>query len=212
MFSICTAYIENGKIEETLKQTSKSEANFTEVIGVKFRKFFQCKIQPHILWSLTEWESEKQHHTAAQSIMKTRYDDRFASIAFGPEPYFEIFCEEDEDIKIGTFSEKYELVIVIHVLIGEKVKEKYLELRKSRIEDHRNKIPWLRIFNNKYNSFEFVAYIGFHSEKEFNNIRQVKELFLEEYLFTGLRKPLDMSFIASYNQFFCTPINLSVKL
>ena len=96
MFSICTAYIEDGKLKETLKQFSESEKKFTKEIGVRFRKFFQCLIQPHIIWSITEWDSEKSHHDAAQSIMQTRRDDRFVSIGFGPEPYFEIFCGEDE--------------------------------------------------------------------------------------------------------------------
>ena len=34
MFSICTAYIENGKLEETLKQFSESEKKLTKEIGL----------------------------------------------------------------------------------------------------------------------------------------------------------------------------------
>lgn len=90
MFTICTAYIENGKIEKRIEEFAESEKKFTKDIGVISRKFFQCKIQPHLIWSFTEWNSEKDHNNAAQSIMQTRRDDRFASIAFGPEPYFEI--------------------------------------------------------------------------------------------------------------------------
>ena len=125
MFSICTAYIEDGKLEETLKQFSESEKKFSKEIGVLFRKFFQCLIQPHIIWSITEWDSEKSHHDAAQSIMQTRRDDRFASIGFGPEPYFEIFCGEDKKLKIGGFSEDYEYIVVIRCLISEKAKDQY---------------------------------------------------------------------------------------
>ena len=140
MFSICTAYIEEGKLEETLNQFSDSEKKFTKDIGVLFRKFFQCQIQPHIIWSITEWDSEKAHHDAAQSIMQTRRDDRFASIAFGPEPYFEIFCDEDETFKIGSFSEDYEYIVVIRCLISEKAKDKYLEIRNKRIEVFKEQI------------------------------------------------------------------------
>ena len=32
--------------------------------------------------------------------------------------------------------------------------------------------------------------------------------FLEEYLFTGLRNPLGMSYIANYNQFICKSIKI----
>ena len=159
MFSICTAFVENGKLEETIKQYADSERKFTKDIGVLFRKFFQCQIQPHIIWSITEWESEKAHHDAAQSIMEIRRDDRFAAIAFGPEPYFEIFCNEEESLNSGKFSEKLQIVIVIHGLISEKVKDKYLEIRKERIREHREQCHWLRVFYNTYNSNEFVSFL-----------------------------------------------------
>jgi len=206
MFSICTAYIENGKLEESLKAFNESEMKFTKDIGVFFRKFFQCKIQPHIIRSITEWESEKAHHDAAQSIMEIRRDDRFASIAFGPEPYFEIFCNENDEFKIGNFSENYNRIIVIHGLINEKVKDKYLEIRKIRFDEIKENIQWLSIFHNTYNLFEFVAFMGFENEDDYNKIRKIDEFYLEEYLFTGLRNPLGMSYIANYNQFICKPI------
>ncbi len=207
MFSICTAYIENGKLEETLIGFKESEKKFTKDIGVLFRKFFQCEIQPHIIWSITEWDAEFAHHNAAQSIMKTRRDDRFASIGFGPEPYFEIFCEEEETFKIGNFSEKYNYFIVIRGLISENVKDKYLELRKTRFDEVKDKLQWISIFHNKYNSNEFIVFMGFENEEYFNKIRKVNDIFLEEYLFTGLRNPLGMSYIANYNQFICKVIN-----
>ncbi|MHA1970097.1 MAG: hypothetical protein ACW964_20175 [Candidatus Hodarchaeales archaeon] len=181
MYSLCTAFIDNGK-------------------------FFQCQIQPHILWSITEWESEKHHNQAANSIMKTRYDDRFASIAFGPAPYFEIFCEEEKSLRIGMFSEELAHIIIGHGLISEKAKEKYLKIREERINKYREKIPWLNIFYNTYNSYEFVVFMGFQDEDEYENIRNINDLFLEEYLFTGLRKPLGMSLVANYNQFICKPL------
>ena len=40
MYSLCTAFIDNGKIEETIKDLSKSERRFTKEIGVLYRKFF----------------------------------------------------------------------------------------------------------------------------------------------------------------------------
>lgn len=208
MFSICTSYIEDGKLEETLIQFSESEKKFTKEIGVRFRKFFQCLIQPHIIWTITEWDSGKSHHDAAQSILQTRRDDRFASIAFGPEPYFEIFCEEDETLKIGSFSEDYEYIVVIRCLISEKVKDKYLEIRYKRIEEFKERIQWLSVYHNTYNMNEFVAYMGFLNGDEYNNIKRPNDLFLEEYLFTGLRNPLGMSYIANYNQFICKSIKI----
>ncbi|KKN18307.1 hypothetical protein LCGC14_0957090 [marine sediment metagenome] len=207
MFSICTEYIENGKLEEILKGFKESEKKFTKDIGVLFRKFFQCKIQPHIIWAITEWKNEKAHHDAAQSIMGIRRDDRFASVGFGPEPYFEIFCNEDEIFKIGAYSEEYQFIIVIHGLIGEKVYDKFLEISKKRLEEVKEKLQWVSVFRNTYHSGEFVAYLGFIDEKYYNKIRKINDIYLEEYLFTGLRKPLGMSYIASYNQFLCNPID-----
>ena len=206
MFSICTAYIEDGKLEETLIQYAESEKKFTKEIGVRVRKFFQCLVQPHIIWSITEWDSEKAHHDAAQSIMQTRRDDRFASIAFGPEPYFEIFCDEDETLKIGSFSEDCEYIIVIRCLISEKAKDKYFEIRNKRIEEFKEQIQWLSVYHNTYNMNEFVAFMGFLNSDEYNNVKRPNDLFLEEYLFTGLRIPLGMSYIANYNQFICKSI------
>jgi hypothetical protein len=138
--------------------------------------------------------------------METRYDDRFASIAFGPAPYFEIFCEEEKHLRIGLFSEELKHIIIGHGLISEKAKEKYLKIREERIQEYREKIPWLNIFYNTYNSYEFVVYLGFRDEDEYKDIRNINELFLEEYLFTGLRKPLGMSLVANYNQFICKPL------
>ncbi len=208
MFSICTTYIENGKIKESLNNFVESEKKFTKEIGVLFRSFFQCKIQPHIIWSITEWESEKTHNDAAQSIMEIRRDDRFASIAFGPEPYFEIFCEEDEIHRVGDFSDDYKYITIIHGLIGEKVKEKYLELRQTRLEECREKLQYARFFHNTYNSNEFIVLLGFIDEDSYRKVQKIGPLYLEEYVFTGLRNPLGMSYIAAYNQFLCELITI----
>ncbi|MFQ5865631.1 MAG: antibiotic biosynthesis monooxygenase, partial [bacterium] len=75
MFTICTAFVAEGKLQESLAKLTTSEKNFTREVGVLFRRFFQCTTQPHIIWAITEWESEKHHNDAAQSLMKERRDD-----------------------------------------------------------------------------------------------------------------------------------------
>ncbi len=209
MFSICTAFIAEGSLEESLTGIKTSEKNFTREIGVLFRKFFQCTTQPHILWAFTEWESEKHHHDAAQSLMKKRRDDRFASILFGPDPYFEIFCLEEEELRVGKFAANLNFIIVAKGLINAKSRDKFLNLRKERTEEMAEKLPWLGIYHNIYNIDEFVAILGFPDEQSFNRVRQVGDFLLEEYLFTGLRNPMGMSYLAGYNQFICTPLPLS---
>lgn len=208
VFTICTAFAQEGKLKETVESLSSSEKIFTREIGVLSRDFFQCSIQPHIMWSVTEWESEKHHNDAAQSLMKTRRDDRFASIQFGPEPYFEIFCHEDIELTTGKFSPELDFIIVAHGLINMKSRESFLKLRKERTEKIAKKISWLRTFHNIYAPDEFVALLGFSDEESFNRVRQVGDLLLEEYLFTGLRRTMGMSLIASYNQFICKPLTV----
>ncbi|MHA2364952.1 MAG: hypothetical protein ACXAC7_13430 [Candidatus Hodarchaeales archaeon] len=208
MFSICTAYINPEKMDQTLDSIKKNEKNFNKDIGVLYRVFFQCQTLPYIIWSLTEWESETHHNKAANSIMKTRFDDRFASIAFGPDPYFEIFCSEDINARIGNLSEEIKFVIVIHSLISEKQKEGFIKLRGERLNEYKSVIPWFRSFTNSYNSYEYVFYMGFRSKEEYEDIRKINNLFLEEYLFTGINKPLQMSKIASYNQYICKPMKM----
>jgi hypothetical protein len=208
MFTICTAFAADGALDETLEGIASSEKNFTREIGVISRRFFQCSTQPHIIWSVTEWESEKHHNDAAQSIMKTRRDDRIASIQFGPDPYFEIFCNENSELRIGEFSDDLELIVIAHGVIDMKERKSFLKLRKDRTDTIAKKLGWLRTYHNTYISNEFVAFLGFTSEEEFNKIRRVGDFFLEEYLFTGLREPLGMSCLASYNQFICTALSV----
>jgi len=203
MFTICTDFVEEGKLEEYLSNLAESEKKFTKEIGVLFRKFFQCQIQPHIIWAITQWTSGKAHHDAAQSILKTRRDDRFASISFGPTPYFEIFCKDDANFSVGEFSASYEIFIVVHALINNKVQKEYFKLRRKRFEEVKIKLQWMRVLHNISNKLEFVAFLGFKNEEQLNQSRQVGAFLLEEFLFTGLKEPLGMSYIANYNQFIC---------
>lgn len=209
MFTICTAFVSEGRLDETLAELASSEKNFTREIGVLFRRFFQCTTQPHIIWAITEWESEKDHNDAAQSLMKERRDDRFASILFGPDPYFEIFCHEEKELRIGEFSDNLSLIIVAHGLINTKAKGSFLRLRKERTAEMAEKLSWLGTYHNIYNPDEVVAFLGFADEQSFNRVRRVGDFLLEEYLFTGLRNPMGMSYLASYNQFICTPLSLT---
>ncbi|MBU0595547.1 hypothetical protein KJ567_02535, partial [Candidatus Bipolaricaulota bacterium] len=144
IFTICTAFAADGQLEETLAGIASSEARFTREIGVLSRRFFQCTAQPHIIWANTEWVSEKHHNDAAQSLMQRRRDDRFASILFGPDPYFEIFCRENEELRIGEYSDGLGLVIVAHGLVAAESRDTFFALRKARIDEWRDRLPLLR--------------------------------------------------------------------
>lgn len=209
IFSICTTFVAEGKLEETLSALATAESGFTDEKGVLFRVFVQCTIQPHVIWAVTEWKSEKHHNDAAQSIMKTRRDDRIASIQFGPEPYFEIFCDEEVGLRVGEYSDERRYIVVAHGLVNAKAKEQYLALRTERVARVAEKIDWLRIYHNRYNADEFVALLGFRDEEAFDAVRDIDGFRVEEYLFTGLRSPLGMSYLANYNQFVCAPLFLT---
>ncbi len=209
IFSICTAFASEGQLEEAVAGIAAAEAQFTREIGVLSRRFFQCITQPHIIWANTEWASEKHHNDAAQSLMQQRRDDRFASILFGPDPYFEIFCWEEEDLRAGDYSDNLGFIIVAHGLIAAKSRDAFLELREERINEWRDRLPLLRTYHNTHAPDEFVAFLGFPAEEELGEIRQVGDLLLEEYLFTGLRDPMEMSHLAAYNQFVCGPLSVS---
>ncbi len=209
MFTICTAYVAEGKLDETLMEFASLEKKFTREVGALSRNFYQCVTQPHIIWANTEWESEKRHNDAVQSLMKKRRDDRFASILFGPDPYFEIFCDEDKELSIGAFSDNLNFIIVAHGLISARARESFLKLRKERIAEQEDRLSWLSIYHNTYAPDEFVAFLGFDDEESFEKGRQVGDFLLEEYLFTGLRNPRGMSYIAGYNQFICTPLSIT---
>jgi hypothetical protein len=209
VFTICTAFVAAGKLNESLAEMTASEKKFTPEIGVLFRRFFQCTTQPHIIWAITEWKSEKHHNDAAQSLMKKRRDDRIASILFGPDPYFEIFCQEEKTLGVGEFSDKLRFQVVAHGLVNTKARESFVNLRQRRVAETAEQLQWLRIYHNIYNPDEFVAFLGFANEETFNQVRSVGDFLLEEYLFTGIRKPLGMSYLAGYNQFICAPLFLT---
>ena len=206
IFTICTSYVGEGQLDENLAGIVASEAKFTREIGVLSRRFFQCSTQPHIIWANTEWVSEKHHNDAAQSLMQQRRDDRFASILFGPHPYFEIFCEEQEDLRAGDYAEDLDVIIVAHGLIAAKSRDSFLNLRRKRTAEWRAKLPLLRTYHNTHAPDEFVAFLGFSSEDALAEVREVEDLLLEEYLFTGLEDPMGMSCLAAYNQFICRPL------
>ncbi|MFA5161003.1 MAG: hypothetical protein WC421_02045 [Elusimicrobiales bacterium] len=203
MFSICTAIIADGNIDETLAQWKESEKKFTREIGVTERYFFQCEFQTHIVWSLTGWESEKHHNDAAQSIMKIRRDDRIASAPFN-EPYFEIFCEQDA-LSFGAVA-GCGFIIVAHGLVSVKARGEYEELQRNRVAQFKDRFAWFGLYRNTYNPNEFAAYMGFKDKAAYDALRKVGEMTIEEYLLTGLRVPLGMSLIAGYNQFVCRRI------
>ncbi|MBP5991122.1 MAG: hypothetical protein KA766_14045 [Piscinibacter sp.] len=211
VFSICTSFVAEGQLRETLSALASAESEFTLDKGVLFRMFVQCTIQPHVIWTVTEWTSEKHHNDAAQSIMKTRRDDRIASIQFGPEPYFEIFCNEESGLRVGEYSDLWRHIVVAHGLVGTKARREYSRLRSDRVARLADKIPWLRVYHNRYNVDEFVALLGFRDELAFGAVRDIEGFRLEEYLFTGLRKPLGMSYLANYNQFVCGPLSLGAR-
>ncbi|MBI4758298.1 MAG: hypothetical protein HY783_04770, partial [Chloroflexi bacterium] len=94
MFSICCTIITSGKLEEELKSMAEAESKFNRDLGVLRRNFYQCIDQPHVIWTITEWTSEKAHNVAAHGIMKVRTDDRVASAYFQPGLYLEFFAKE----------------------------------------------------------------------------------------------------------------------
>jgi hypothetical protein len=212
-FSICTAFIADGMLEKDLQKMAELEKKISErVKGIKLRRFFQCKAHSQIIWAITQWTSETLHNSVAQRMMKIRRDDRFASILFGPDPYFEIFGHEHKDVRIGKFTNSLNYIIIGHGLIYQDSKDEYLKLQKERFSKIENqKIPWLRVYYNKYNSTEFVFFIGFKDQSEFEKNKRIGEFHLLEYLFTGIKEPLKMAKLAGYNQFICAPLKFDNK-
>jgi hypothetical protein len=84
----------------------------------------------------------------------------------------------------------------------------FLAIRERRFREVKDRCPWMRVYSNIYNPSEFVFVLGFSSSESYEENRQVGNLFLEEYLFTGLEKPLGKTMLASYNQFACVPLDL----
>jgi hypothetical protein len=206
--TICTAFIPDGKLEEKLADLAESERGFETNPAVLSRIFFQCRTQSQIIWALTKWTSEAAHNSAAHGMMKIRFDDRTAAAAFPEEPYFEGFFTEDESIKAGVHTAKIGYVIVGRGLIADGRMADFLAIRERRFREVKDRCPWMRVYSNIYNPSEFVFVLGFSSSESYEENRQVGNLFLEEYLFTGLEKPLGKTMLASYNQFACVPLDL----
>lgn len=211
-FSICSSIVSEGRLAETLASMALAEPDFGPRIGVLSRRFYQCVAQPHVIWAITQWQSEKHHHDAAQSLMKSRRDDRIAAIRFGPEPYFEIFCDEDTGLQVGGPSTPCDCIIIAHGLVGESVRTEYLRLQRQRIGQPTLHTRWMRVYRNRYQAAEFVALLGLRNQREYQDSRETDGLLAEEWLLTGLRKPLGMSYLASYNQFICAPLALAEPL
>ena len=209
MFSICMAFVVEGTLPESIAGLKEAESKFSAEAGVRFRRFFQCRVQPHAIWAITEWTAEKNHNDAAQFLMGSRRDDRIAACRLGPEPYFEIFCREDAALKVGEFSDSLGLVVVAHGLANERAGESLAKLRKERLAEVGDRFGWLRVYHNRYHGDEFVAFMGFADEASFDRVREVGDFYLEEYLLTGLRDPFGMSYMAGYNQFICDPLSLA---
>jgi len=200
MFTICTDFVAEGEFDETLEQMILSEKNFTSEIGVLSRRFFLCTSQSRVIWFLTEWESEIHYNNAVQSIMKTRHDNRIG---------YQIFCNEDKKLGVGEFSDDLSHIVIAHGLMNTQAKESSLKLQENWVAKQAGKLSWLRIYRNSYNPDELVVFLGLVDEDVSNQVRSVGDFLQEEYLFSGLRTPNGMSFLASYNLFICTPLLLA---
>ena len=151
MFTICTAIIPEGELEKQISSFREAERRFTPGIGVLQRDFYQCIQQPHIIWSNTKWTSEKAHNDAAKSIMKVRNDDRIGSAYFEPGLYFEIFCNEINEVSHETAGKKsVEMIVVSHGLVALKQLERWNETVRSAAKDLRlvEELRFCRIFYN----------------------------------------------------------------
>lgn len=208
IFTLCTATVPQGKLPEALADLAAAEPKFNVEAGVLWRQFFQCQVQPHIIWAVTEWVSERHHHDAAQSLMKTRRDDRIAAINFGPDPYYEIFCDDTLDLRVGEPTSAATCVVIAQGLIGERGREAYLAQRAEWATELALRAVWRRVYHNRYHRDEFIAMLGFGDHAAYQAASEVNGLRLEEVLFTGLREPLGMARVASYNQYICQPLML----
>jgi len=209
MFTICTAIIPEGELEKHIRGFREAEKRFTREIGVLQRDFYQCVQQPHIIWSNTEWTSEKAHNDAAASIMKVRKDDRIGSAYFEPGLYFEIFCNEIEEVSYEAPDRQAAgLIVVSHGLVALKQLENWDETVRSTSKDlPSSKRPrFSRVFYNYYNSAEFVGFMGWNSLKDYQEHRMIDDLTIEERVYTGLKR--GSSLLAAYNQFQCIPLKV----
>jgi len=209
IFTICTAIIPEGELEKQIRGFHEAEKRFTRKIGVLQRDFYQCIQQPHIIWSNTKWTSEKAHNDAAWSIMKVRKDDRIGSAYFEPGLYFEIFCNEINEISYeGSEKEPAGMIVVSHGLVALKQLERWNEsvCRMSKELRSFGRLRFCRVFYNYYNSAEFIGFMGWKNLRDYQRHRMINDLTIEELVYTGLKN--GSSLLAAYNQFQCKPLKV----
>jgi hypothetical protein len=206
MFTICTAIVAEGELENQLSGFRESEKRFTREIGVLERDFYQCIQQPHVIWSNTKWTCEEAHNEAAHGIMKTRNDDRIGSAYFEPGLYFEIFCKEIEEARYRSRNGKADMIVVVHGLVASKELEAWNQITRKAFKDL-GSIEGLvscKTFYNYYNSAEFVGFMEWTSQESYEKHRMINDFTIEEHCYTGLRRGSSM--LAAYTQFYCRPL------
>jgi len=209
MFTICTAIIPQGELEKQVSGFREAEKRFTREIGVLQRDFYQCIQQPHIIWSNTKWTSERAHNDAAESIMKVRKDDRIGSAYFEPGLYFEIFCNEINEVSYEAPDKQAAgMIVVSHGLVAFEQLERWNETVRNTSEDLPmvKGLRFCRVFHNYYNTAEFVGFMGWSNLKDYQEYRMVDDLTIEERFYTGLKE--GSSLLAAYNQFQCNPLKV----
>jgi hypothetical protein len=209
MFTICTAIIPEGELEKQINGFRDAEKRFTREIGVLERDFYQCIQQPHIIWSNTKWTGEKAHNDAAESIMKVRKDDRIGAAYFQPGLYFEIFCNEMDEVSYKSSDPMPSgIVVVCHGLVAVKKMEEWNKSVKETFKElHKVKgLGSCRTFYNYYNPSEFVGFMGWSREDAYQEHRMIGDLTVEEQFYTGLKTGSSM--LASFNQFYCKPLKI----
>jgi hypothetical protein len=209
MFTICTAIVPEGELEKQISGFRDAERRFTREIGVLERDFYQCIQQPHIIWSNTKWTEEKAHNDAAQSIMKVRRDDRIGAAYFQPGLYFEIFCKEIDEVSYKSSSEKLpEIIVICHGLVATKKLDQWNKFLREHFKDLHSVegLSSCRTFYNYYNPAEFVGFMEWNSQKDYQKHRMINDLTIEEHYYTGLKSGSSM--LASFNQFYCKPLKI----
>jgi hypothetical protein len=209
IFTICTAIIPEGELEKHIISFRDAESRFTREIGVLERDFYQCIQQPHVIWSNTKWTGEKAHNDAAQSIMKVRRDDRIGAAYFQPGLYFEIFCREIDEVAYKSPKEKPpQMVVICHGLVAIKKLDQWNKFIREGFKDLHSVggLCSCRTFYNYYNPAEFVGFVGWNSQEDYQKHRMIDDLTIEEHYYTGLRSGSSM--LAGFNQFYCKPLKI----
>ena len=209
MFTICTAIVPEGELEKQISGFRDAERRFTREIGVLERDFYQCIQQPHIIWSNTKWTEEKAHNDATQSIMKVRRDDRIGAAYFQPGLYFEIFCKEIDEVSYKSPSEKLpEIIVICHGLVATKKLDQWNKFLREHFKDLHSVegLSSCRTFYNYYNPAEFVGFMEWNSQEDYQKHRMINDLTIEEHYYTGLKSGSSM--LASFNQFYCKPLKI----